>query len=101
LSAVRNGGVAVLVGMGAPGDTLEVDPLQFVTTEKTLVGSIYGSGDPPKMTERLLGYVADGTLELAGMIGPKFGLDEINQAVEVALKGRGGRTLIELDGVAA
>jgi S-(hydroxymethyl)glutathione dehydrogenase/alcohol dehydrogenase len=101
LSAIRNGGVAVLVGMGAPGDRLEVDPLEFVTTEKALVGSIYGSGDPAQMTERLLSYVADGRLELAGMIGSTFGLEEINQAVALALERRGGRTLIQLDGAAA
>jgi S-(hydroxymethyl)glutathione dehydrogenase/alcohol dehydrogenase len=101
LSAIRNGGTVVLVGMGAPGDSLEVDPLEFVTTEKTLVGSIYGSGDPAKMTERLLGYVADGRLELASMIGSKFGLDEVNQAVSVALESSGGRTLIQLNGAAA
>jgi S-(hydroxymethyl)glutathione dehydrogenase/alcohol dehydrogenase len=101
LSAIRNGGTAVLVGMGAPGDSLEMDPLEFVTTEKTLVGSIYGSGDPAKMTERLLGYVADGRLELASMIGSKFVLDEINQAVSMALESSGGRTLIQLNGAAA
>jgi hypothetical protein len=35
------------------------------------------------------------------MIGSTFGLEEINQAVALALERRGGRTLIQLDGAAA
>jgi len=92
--ALRNGGLAVLVGMGPPGQSLDVDPLEFITQEKTLVGSIYGSGDPQRMTERLLEYIADGTLLLEPMLGERFALDDINDAVECALRGDGGRALV-------
>jgi Zn-dependent alcohol dehydrogenase len=80
--------------MGAPGATLDIDPLEFVTQEKTLVGSIYGSGDPREMTARLLEYIADGRLILEGMIGDRFELGAINEAVADALRGEGGRVLI-------
>lgn len=94
LDAIRNGGVCVLVGMARPGDVLEVDPFALTAQEKTLMGSIYGTGDPQVMTGRLLGYIADGQLTLASMIGPRYDLAEINQAVDFALKGQGGRALV-------
>jgi S-(hydroxymethyl)glutathione dehydrogenase/alcohol dehydrogenase len=92
--ALRNGGLAVLVGMGPPGQSLDVDPLEFITQEKTLVGSIYGSGDPQRMTEKLLEYIADGRLLLEPMLGERFALDDINDAVDTALRGEGGRALV-------
>jgi S-(hydroxymethyl)glutathione dehydrogenase/alcohol dehydrogenase len=94
LDALRNGGVAVLVGMGPPGQTLALDPLELITREKTVVGSIYGSGEPKIMTERLLGYLAEGRLLLDSMIGERFGLEAINDAVDCALRGDGGRALV-------
>jgi S-(hydroxymethyl)glutathione dehydrogenase/alcohol dehydrogenase len=94
LEAMRNGGVGVLVGMGPPGQTLDLDPLALVTQEKTLTGSIYGSCEPKVMTQRLLEYIADGRLQLESMVGERFQLDEINTAVDTALRGDGGRTLV-------
>jgi S-(hydroxymethyl)glutathione dehydrogenase/alcohol dehydrogenase len=93
-AAMRNGGFGVLVGMGPPGETLDLDPLAFVTQEKTLTGSIYGSGEPKVMTERLLEYIADGRLQLGSMVGERFQLDDINAAVDCALRGDGGRALV-------
>jgi S-(hydroxymethyl)glutathione dehydrogenase/alcohol dehydrogenase len=92
--ALRNGGVGVLVGMGPPGQKLDLDPLDLVTQEKTLTGSIYGSGEPKAMTEHLLAYLTDGRLQLGSMIGERFPLDEINDAVDSALRGEGGRALV-------
>lgn len=96
-AAVRNGGTAVLVGMGPPGQSLDIDPLDFVTQEKTLVGSIYGSADPRVMTGRLLEYIADGRLLLEPMIGARYPLSAINEAVADALQGVGGRVLVVFD----
>jgi S-(hydroxymethyl)glutathione dehydrogenase / alcohol dehydrogenase len=92
--AVRNGGTAVLVGMGPPGQKLDLDPLGLITQEKTLTGSIYGSGEPKAMTERLLAYLADGQLQLGSMLGERFSLEDVNAAVDSALEGEGGRALV-------
>jgi S-(hydroxymethyl)glutathione dehydrogenase/alcohol dehydrogenase len=97
LAAIRNGGIAVLIGMGRAGQALEVDPLEMVVCEKTLVGSIYGSSDPVAMGGRLLSWIADGTLEVSTMIGDTFPLEEVNSAVDVALSGTGGRALLAPD----
>ncbi len=95
--SLRNGGTAVLVGMGPPGQALGIDPLEFVTQEKTMVGSIYGSGDPQEMTDFLLDHIAAGSLLLEPMIGPRYPLGEINAAVDEALRGTTGRVLVVFD----
>jgi S-(hydroxymethyl)glutathione dehydrogenase/alcohol dehydrogenase len=94
--AVHNGGIGVLVGMGPPGQRLDLDPLDLITQEKTLIGSMYGSGEPKAMTERLLAYLADGRLQIESMIGDRFVLDQINDAVDSALDGKGGRALVTM-----
>jgi Zn-dependent alcohol dehydrogenase len=58
------------------------------------MGSIYGTGDPAVMTGKLLGYIADGRLVLESMIGHRYDLDDINDAIDFALKGQGGRALV-------
>ena len=42
----RGGGTAVVVGLPAGGEKLELDPFEFSNREKTLTGTIYGSEDP-------------------------------------------------------
>ena len=95
--AVHNGGSTVLVGMGPPGQTFGLDPLELITQEKTITGSMYGSAEPPAMTERLLGYLADGRLQLGSMVGERFALEEINEAIASGLNGRGGRALVTME----
>ena len=53
----RGGGTAVVVGLPAGGEKLELDPFEFSNREKTLTGTIYGSEDPAVALPRLLELV--------------------------------------------
>ena len=90
----RSGGKAILVGMPAVGVKLEVDPFDFTNREKTLTGSIYGSEDPASALPRLLDYVRNGCLELAAMVGPRYPLEHVNEAVGASIAGAPGRVLV-------
>jgi Zn-dependent alcohol dehydrogenase len=46
------------------------------------------------MTSRLLDYIADGRLVLEPMVGERYELRSINEAIEDAMAGVGGRALI-------
>ena len=70
----------------------------FTAQEKTLVGSMYGSADPAVTAAGVLQASLDGEMDLARMLGPSFGLDEINEGIAVALAGDQGRTTILPDG---
>jgi S-(hydroxymethyl)glutathione dehydrogenase/alcohol dehydrogenase len=96
LRHTRAGGTAVLVGLPAVGARLDLEPAQFVRREKWLTGTMYGSEDPAVALPVLLGHVRAGRLELGGLVGPEFSLDQINEAVEAALAGAPGRVLIRL-----
>lgn len=94
LEHTRDGGTTVIVGLPAAGLRLDLDPAQLIRREKHLTGTLYGSADPAVALPQLLAYVADGRLELASLIGPRFSLDEVNQAVETSLAGSAGRVLV-------
>jgi S-(hydroxymethyl)glutathione dehydrogenase/alcohol dehydrogenase len=90
----RGGGTAVVVGLPAGGEQLELDPFEFSSREKTLTGTIYGSDDPAVALPRLLDLVAAGELELASLVGPSFGLEDADAAFRASLAGEPGRVLV-------
>jgi Zn-dependent alcohol dehydrogenase len=85
----------VLVGLPAAGERLDLDPAEFVRREKELTGSMYGSEDPRRALPILLEHVRSGSLQLAPMVGPRFSLEDVNEAIEAALAGTAGRVVVE------
>ena len=90
----RGGGTAVVVGLPAAGEKLELDPLDFTNREKTLTGTIYGSEDPVVALPQLLELVRSGELELASLVGPSFPLERADDAFRASLAGEPGRVLV-------
>ena len=90
----RGGGTAVVVGLPAGGEKLELDPFEFSNREKTLTGTIYGSEDPAVALPRLIDLVRSGELELASLVGPSFPLDRADDAFKASLAGEPGRVLV-------
>ena len=90
----RGGGTAVVVGLPAGGEKLELDPFEFSNREKTLTGTIYGSEDPAVSLPRMLDLVRSGELELASLVGPSFPLDRADDAFRASLAGEPGRVLV-------
>ena len=90
----RGGGTAVVVGLPAAGEKLELDPLDFTNREKTLTGTIYGSEDPAVALPHLLDLVRTGELELASLVGPSFPLERADDAFKSSLAGEPGRVLV-------
>lgn len=96
LALTRSGGRAVLVGLPAAGARLDLDPAHFVRREKWLTGTMYGSEDPAVALPILLEHVRAGRLLLEPLLGPRFALEEVNEAVAAALAGAPGRILLRL-----
>jgi S-(hydroxymethyl)glutathione dehydrogenase / alcohol dehydrogenase len=90
----RNGGLTMIVGLPAAGARLELDPTEFIRREKRLTGTIYGSEDPAVALPILLDHVRAGRLDLHSQVGPRYTLDEINDAIEASLSGVPGRVLV-------
>ena len=94
LEHTHSSGRSVIVGLPPAGSRLDLDPAQFIRREKWLTGTMYGSEDPAVALPILLEHVRGGRLELESLVGPEFGLDQINEAVEASLAGTPGRVLI-------
>jgi S-(hydroxymethyl)glutathione dehydrogenase / alcohol dehydrogenase len=91
----RSGGRCIVVGLPAAGARLDLDPGEFNRREKWLTGTMYGSEDPAVALPILLEHVRAGRLELKGLLGPTFALDEVNDAIEASLAGSAGRVVVQ------
>ena len=95
LALARPAGEAVLVGMPPGGARLDLDPTEFTNREKTMRGSVYGSWDPAEGLGVLVEHVRAGRLQLAPLLGERFDLEHVDDAVGTALAGTGGRVLVQ------
>jgi S-(hydroxymethyl)glutathione dehydrogenase/alcohol dehydrogenase len=93
-SAVRRGGVCVVVGIGRKEQEVTFNALELFHFSRTLVSSVYGNADARRAIPELLQDVADGRLDLAATITDRIGLDDVPAAFERMQHGEGGRALI-------
>ncbi len=94
LSLTRSHGITVLVGLPPTGSRLDLDPAQFLRREKWLTGTMYGSEDPAVALPSLLEHVRSGALLLEPLLGPRYPLDRIDEAVQASLAGAAGRVIV-------
>jgi S-(hydroxymethyl)glutathione dehydrogenase / alcohol dehydrogenase len=95
--ATRPGGTAVLVGAGALGDSISIEPtVVFMATERRLIGSFLGSCNSPRDIPLLLSLWRAGRLDLEAMITRRRPLTEVNEAFDDMRATRGIRTVLDL-----
>jgi S-(hydroxymethyl)glutathione dehydrogenase/alcohol dehydrogenase len=94
LRYTRSAGTCVIVGLPAAGARLDLDPGEFNRREKFLTGTMYGSEDPAVSLPVLLEHVRTGALELEGLLGERYPLEQVNDAFDASLSGSPGRVLV-------
>ncbi|MPZ50430.1 MAG: zinc-binding dehydrogenase [Dehalococcoidia bacterium] len=90
--AARKGGTIVVAGLAPIGDQAGIDASELVRQEKTLKGTYYGSTRPAVDMLTMVDLYLSGQIEIDGLVGKKYALDEINEAfrdLERASLGRG------------
>ncbi len=92
--AVRRGGTACIIGVGKMDKFVQFSAFELFYSEKTLVGSYYGSADVRSDFHRLLDLWKAGRLDLDGMITRRIKLDEINDAFDAMKRGEVIRQVI-------
>jgi Zn-dependent alcohol dehydrogenase len=93
-ASVRPGGTVVAVGLTAVGATVPVPVNELVQQQKRLVGSLYGSANPPVDVPRLLALHAAGRLPLDLLIGATYPLEAVPAAYDDLRAGALGRAVI-------
>jgi alcohol dehydrogenase (nicotinoprotein) len=98
VGTIRKGGTVVITGLADPTKTnIELNSAMLTLFEKTVKGSLFGSGDPfhdiPKMVEL---YQA-GDLKLDELITKTYTLDQVNEGYQDLVEGRNIRGVIVYD----
>ncbi len=87
-------GRAVLCGMPAPGLKIEIDPFPLFFGRR-LVGTGGGETDPDTDFLKFCRMYMDGKYDLSGMISHVIRLEEINEGIDLMLKGECLRVVVD------
>jgi S-(hydroxymethyl)glutathione dehydrogenase/alcohol dehydrogenase len=94
--ALRPGGTAIVVGLAPAGLEVSLPAIEFLS-EKSIVGSYYGSADPAETIPGLVELIRAGRLELADMVSHLTDLDGVGEAFERMRRGEGDRSVVVID----
>ena len=94
LSMARRAGTVVLVGITPNGVTVPLDPGDLADSGRRVLGSKMGSIRPQADVPDLVELYRSGRLKLDELVTARFPLDRINDALGVARRGEGLRTVI-------
>ena len=94
--SIRPGGSAVVVGLVPQGVEASVPAIEFIS-DKSLLGTYYGSGDPAAELPELAALALAGDLDLAGVITHVDGLEGTEAALDRLRRGEGARTVLIMD----
>ncbi len=83
-----------MVGLAPLGDHATIDANDLVRQEKTLKGSYYGTTRPALDMLTIVDLYQAGKIDLDGLVGNKYALDEINEAYRDLERGNLGRGVI-------
>ena len=93
-SATRRGGTTTVVGIGGKEQQVTFTALELFHFARVLQGCVYGSTDPLTDIPKILGFAADGRLDLGALITGTVGLDGIQGAFDDMAAGKGARTVV-------
>ena len=92
--SVKRGGKAVIVGVPGFGTEVSFMGASFALEEKSVVGSLYGSGNLRRDMPKLIELYMRKKLKLDELISRRIKLDEINTAFDAMEKGEVARSVI-------
>lgn len=97
-NAVSKGGTVVITGLADPTKaTVQLSGAVLTLFEKTVKGTLFGSGNPMHEIPKLVNLYQNGQLEVDGLITQTYTLDQINQGYQDLLDGKNVRGVIVYD----
>ena len=85
---------AVVVGLPAISDTLNIPAIILLATEKSVKGSIYGSANPAVDFPKLVSLNERGRLDLRALVSKTRPLAEINEGIAEMREGKLTRVVL-------
>src|SRR3954453_1100066 len=95
VQAIRKGGTAVITGLADPNQlTVQLSGAVLTLYEKTVKGTLFGSGNPMHDIRNLVGLYQAGKLKLDELVTNRYKLDDINQGFQDMLDGKNIRGVV-------
>jgi len=95
VNAIRKGGTAVITGLADPNKlTVQLSGAVMTLYEKTVKGTLFGSGNPMHDIRNLIGLYQAGKLKLDELVTNRYALDDIGQGFQDMLDGKNIRGVI-------
>ena len=92
---VGKGGVVVVTGLANPAKlTVHVSGGVLTLFEKTIKGSLFGSGNPQRDILKMLDLYQAGTLKLDELVTQRYSLQEVNQGYADLVAGKNIRGVV-------
>jgi S-(hydroxymethyl)glutathione dehydrogenase/alcohol dehydrogenase len=92
--ALKRGGKAVIVGVPRMGEEVSVPGWSFPLEEKSIVGSLYGSGNMRRDMPWLIELYMQKRLKIDELISRRIKLADVNAALDAMEKGEVARSVI-------
>ncbi|MDA0181161.1 NDMA-dependent alcohol dehydrogenase [Solirubrobacter phytolaccae] len=95
VNAIRKGGTAVITGLADPNKvTVQLSGAVMTLYEKTVKGTLFGSGNPMYDIRNLIGLYQAGKLKLDELITNRYALEDIGQGFQDMLDGKNIRGVV-------
>jgi len=92
---VGKGGVVVVTGLANPAKlTVHVSGAVLTLFEKTIKGSLFGSGNPQRDIVKMLDLYQAGKLKLDELVTSRYTLDQVNQGYADLVAGKNIRGVV-------
>ena len=86
---IRKGGTEVITGLADPNKlTVQLPGAVMTLYEKTVKGTLFGSGNPMHDIRNLVGLYQAGKLKLDELVTRQYSLDQINEGYQDLLDGK-------------
>ncbi|MEE9325328.1 MAG: Zn-dependent alcohol dehydrogenase [Dehalococcoidia bacterium] len=93
-ACIRKRGTAVMVGMPPDGTRISINT-DLLFGERRVIGSVYGSIQPPVDIPRIIDLYMSGKLKLDQLITKTYPIEKINEGMEALLNGEVARALVK------
>jgi len=94
-ATAKAGNVVVTALTPAEELALPVPPLELVTSQKAIMGAVYGFASPRVQIPELIALYRDGAIRLSELITRRYRLDEVNQGYADLIAGRNIRGVLQ------
>jgi len=93
--ATAKAGNVVVTALTPPEEqTLPVPPIELVTSQKAILGSVYGFASPRVQIPELIALYRKGALKLAELVTRRYALEDIHRGYEDLAAGRNLRGVV-------